>query len=242
MRPPDEGTAPALLPVVAQDVADSRVLMLGWTDEEALEATRRTGLLHFHSRSRDRLWQKGETSGNVLRVRSLVWDCDRDALLAQVEPGGPTCHTGARSCFDAGGTEWLSGSAEGGAGEAPPEEHEPHGFAWLESLWSTIAQRAVERPAGSYTTRLLEGGVDAVARKVAEEAVEVVMAAKDDAASAGDEAGGIARSALAGEAADLLYHTLVLLAERGMEPRAVLDVLAARHAAAIEHAGGATKW
>ena len=206
---------------VVQDSADGRVLMVGWLDAEALAATLETGDVHFHSRSRDRLWRKGETSGNVLRLRSLAVDCDGDALLLGVEPAGPTCHRGTRSCFDAD-------AAAGAASSAAPAQ--PQGFAWLESLWATIADRAATRPAGSYTVTLLDGGVDAAGRKVAEEATEVLLAAKnDEAAEAAGASRRETRALLAGEAADLLYHALVLLAERGVEPRVVVDVLRDRH-------------
>ncbi len=203
-----------LIAAVVQDAADGRVLMLGWQDAEALAATLATGEVHFHSRSRGRLWRKGETSGNVLRLVDAALDCDADAILLSVEPAGPTCHTGARSCFDTGAAGPLSA---------------PQGFAWFETLWATIEERARERPEGSYTVSLLERGVDAVARKVAEEAIEVVIAAKDDAAGGGD--GSRHQSALAGEAADLLFHTLVLLAERDLPPSEVIAVLRGRHAA-----------
>jgi phosphoribosyl-AMP cyclohydrolase / phosphoribosyl-ATP pyrophosphohydrolase len=201
---------------VVQDVADGRVLMVGWLDAEALAATLATGEVHFHSRSRGRLWRKGETSGNVLRLRTLALDCDGDALLLGVEPVGPTCHRGIRSCFDADGS--------------PATNPVPQGFAWLESLWATIAARAAERPAGSYTTRLLDGGVDLAGRKVAEEATEVLLAAKNDEAAERarldrEETGRL----LAGETADLLYHALVLLAERDLTPADVLAVLRDRH-------------
>ena len=206
----------SLIPVVVQDVADGRVLMLAYADAEALAATVATGEVHFHSRSRDRLWRKGETSGNTLALRGLELDCDADALLVTVEPAGPTCHRGTRSCFD--------------LDSAPATAPEAQGFAWLEALWATIADRVAARPEGSYTARLLDGGVDAVARKVTEEATEVLLAAKDDATA---EAGGTDRrptgDALAGETADLLYHTLVLLAERGVPPAAVIDALRSRH-------------
>ena len=205
-----------LVPVVAQDARDGRVLMLGYADAEAIEATRTTGELHFHSRSRDRLWRKGESSGNVLRVRELALDCDADAVLATVEPAGPTCHRGTRSCFD----------ADGASGEPAATE----GFAWLEELWRTIASRAEDRPAGSYTAKLLDGGVDAVGRKVTEEATEFLLAAKDDAAAESSRLPrDKTRTELAGEAADLLYHALVLLAERRMPPADVIDVLRQRH-------------
>lgn len=204
-----------LVPAIVQDVADGRVLMLAWMDAEALDATLATGEVHFHSRSRDQLWRKGGTSGNVLRLVELATDCDRDALLVSVEPVGPTCHRGTRSCFDP---------------EGAPADRSTQGFAWLETLWTTIAARAAERPEGSYTVRLLTGGVDAVARKVTEEASEVLIAAKDDASA---EVAGADRTrtheALAGETADLLYHALVLLAERGLEPSTVTRVLRERY-------------
>ena len=150
------------VPAIVQDAADGRVLMLAFMDEEALTATIETGDVHFHSRSRGKLWKKGETSGNVLRLVSIAEDCDQDALLVTVDPTGPTCHRGTRSCFDPDGA---------------PAERAAQGFTWLESLWSTIAERASTRPAGSYTAELLEGGVDRAGRKVTEEATEVLMAA-----------------------------------------------------------------
>ena len=203
-----------LVPGIVQDRGDGRVLMLAWLDREALAATLTTGDVHFHSRSRNRLWRKGETSGNVLHLRGLELDCDGDALILSVDPVGPTCHRGTRSCFDQPATA---------AGQ-------PQGFAWLETLWATIADRAANRPAGSYTTSLLDGGVDAAGRKVTEEATEVLLAAKDDAVAQAKGADrGELQSALAGEAADLVFHTLVLLAERGLEPAAVLKVLRERH-------------
>ncbi len=210
-----------LVAAVVQDAADGRVLMVAWQDAEAIEATLRTGEMHFHSRSRGRLWRKGETSGNVLRVGSASLDCDGDAILWTVAPTGPACHTGTRSCFDSD-TESPVASGE----TATPSQ----GFAWLETLWATIAERARLRPKGSYTTRLLDAGVDLPARKVAEEAVEVLMAAKDDAVA--EAAGDAARDQgpLAGEMGDLLYHLLVLCAERGLPPSAVVEVLRARHA------------
>ncbi len=202
--------ADGLVTAVIQDVADGRVLMVGHMDAEALAATRTTGEVHFHSRSRDRLWRKGETSGHVLRLVDLALDCDDDALLVTVEPVGPTCHRGVRSCFDA---------------DEAPAERTTQGFAWLETLWSTIAARAAERPTGSYTGALLDGGVDAVGRKVTEEATEVLLAAKDDAVASSPAT----RDALAGETADLLYHALVLLAERDLAPADVLATLRERH-------------
>jgi phosphoribosyl-ATP pyrophosphohydrolase/phosphoribosyl-AMP cyclohydrolase len=204
-----------LVAAVVQDVADGRVLMVAWQDAEAIEATLRTGEAHFHSRSRDALWKKGETSGNTLAVESMELDCDADAVLIRARPAGPTCHTDARSCFDDEPGALPAGHAQD--------------FAWLERLWATIDERARTRPEGSYTTSLLDAGVDATARKVAEEATEVVMAAKDDdvAERSGAER---PRAELAGEMADLLYHSLVLCAERGLPPSEVIDTLKRRHA------------
>ena len=192
-----------LVPAVVQDRLTRRVLMMAWMDEEALSETERTGVAHFHSRSRDTLWKKGETSGNTLAVESIAADCDGDALLLLVEPAGPACHTGARTCWD---TE--------------PTDREP-GFADLERLWAVISDRAEERPAGSYTTRLLTDG-DLAARKVAEEAIEVLMAARDHARGEATDA------RVAEEMADLVYHTLTLCAEREISPALVLDELRSR--------------
>jgi phosphoribosyl-ATP pyrophosphohydrolase/phosphoribosyl-AMP cyclohydrolase len=243
---------------VIQDRRDGRVLMVAYLDAEALAATLQTGQVHFHSRSRGRLWRKGETSGNVLELRSIALDCDGDALLLTVDPVGPTCHRGTRSCFDradgidmgasAGPVESLAERPALEPAEAPRPAETPRlpgeaprlaemarpaeqGFAWLETLWSTIADRVATRPAGSYTARLLDGGVNAVGRKVTEEATEVLLAAKDDAAlEATGRSREATRAALAGEAADLVYHSLVLLAERDLAPRAVIGALKARHA------------
>lgn len=202
--------ADGLAPAVVQDVADGRVLMLGYMDAVALGRTAETGEVHFHSRSRDRLWRKGESSGHVLRLVALATDCDGDALLVTVDPVGPTCHRETRSCFDPSGA---------------PRERAVQGFTWLETLWRTIATRDADRPTGSYTASLLEGGVDAAGRKVTEEATEVLLAAKNDAMGSTD----VTRAALANEAADLLYHVLVLLAERDVAPSAVIATLRSRH-------------
>jgi phosphoribosyl-ATP pyrophosphohydrolase/phosphoribosyl-AMP cyclohydrolase len=217
--PPVTFDAAGLVPAVIQDAADGRVLMVAYMDAEALAATIETGEVHFHSRSQGRLWRKGETSGHLLRLVDLAADCDGDALLVTVDPVGPTCHRNTRSCFDPDGAP---------AGASADRDHQ--GFAWLESLWSTIDARVSERPEGSYTAGLVAGGVDAVGRKVTEEATELLLAAKDDAAveAAGADRVGT-RAALAGEAADLVYHSLVLLAERGLSPSAVIEVLRERH-------------
>jgi phosphoribosyl-ATP pyrophosphohydrolase/phosphoribosyl-AMP cyclohydrolase len=239
----DPGTvrfgADGLVPVVVQDARDGRVLMLAWANADAIAATLASGDVHFFSRTRAALWRKGETSGNVLRLVDLALDCDGDALLARVLPAGPTCHRAVRSCFDPDGAAALDEGARAGThggagrGEHPtPDAGAGEGFTWLEALWTTIADRSARRPEGSYTARLLAAGVDGPARKVAEEATEVLMAAKDDAAveaAGGDRSG--TRDALIGEAADLVYHALVLLAERGVAPAAVIERLRARHGA-----------
>jgi phosphoribosyl-AMP cyclohydrolase / phosphoribosyl-ATP pyrophosphohydrolase len=240
-RPLDPATvrygADGLVAAVVQDAADGRVLMVGWQDAEAIAATIATGEVHFHSRSRGALWKKGETSGNTLTVVSLELDCDGDAVLITARPAGPTCHTEARSCFDlepnamAPSTEAPdTRSAAYAPAMAPSTEARSRGqdFAWLERLWVTIDERARTRPEASYTSRLLAGGVDAVGRKVLEEATEVLMAAKDDAVAArlGAER---PRAELAGELADLLYHSLVLCAERGLPPSEVIETLKSRH-------------
>lgn len=218
-----------LVPAIVQDAADGQVLMLAWMDAEALTATVETREVHFHSRSRDRLWRKGEMSGNVLRLVDLAVDCDGDAVLVTAHPVGPTCHRGTRSCFDHADAA-ADAPAGSPAAAAPrqlraPADGATQGFDWLETLWSTIAARAAERPSGSYTTSLLDGGVDAVGRKVTEEATELLLAAKNDTTASTPAT----REALAAEAADLLYHALVLFAERGLRPATVIDTLKHRH-------------
>ena len=188
-----------LLPVVVQDVGDGTLLMLAWANAEALRETERSGRAHFWSRSRDELWRKGATSGNELLVVDLAVDCDGDAIRYRVTPTGPACHTGARSCFD------LSSESTNG----------PMDLAALEAV---IAERRHADPAVSYTARLLKGGARRPAEKVTEEAGELSAAAL---AGTDDE--------VRGEAADLLYHALVLLAARGVSLAEVLEVLGARH-------------
>ncbi|MDP8905579.1 MAG: bifunctional phosphoribosyl-AMP cyclohydrolase/phosphoribosyl-ATP diphosphatase HisIE [Chloroflexota bacterium] len=190
--------AGGLLPVVVQSGDDGAVLMLAWANEAALEATVRTGEAHFWSRSRSSLWRKGETSGNLLRVDDIAVDCDGDALLYRVRAAGPACHTGARSCFD-------------------PQRGRPSDHFSLAELEHLIASRAAADPAHSYTARLLADGPRAPAAKVVEEAGETAVA-------------GVAQSAddVADEAADLLYHLLVLLRARDVALATVLDRLAAR--------------
>ncbi len=190
-----------LLPVIAQDATNGTLLMLAWANERALAETERTGRAHFWSRSRGELWRKGATSGNELVIVDLAVDCDGDAIRYGVAPTGPSCHTGARSCF-----ELPDGAA--------------HGPMDLAALEAVISQRRSADPSDSYTARLLAGGARRPAEKVTEEAGELAIAAL---AGTDDE--------VRGEAADLLYHALVLLAARGIRLAEVLEVLAARHRA-----------
>jgi phosphoribosyl-ATP pyrophosphohydrolase/phosphoribosyl-AMP cyclohydrolase len=189
-----------LVPCVAQDFASGEVLTLAYANEESLRLTLETGELHFYSRSREEIWRKGETSGNVLRLRQLRYDCDGDAIVALVEPTGPACHTGERSCF----FRALEGEPEPAAHEA------------LATLERTLRNRAAERPEGSYTVQLLDDP-KLVGEKVEEEAEEVVRAGREES----DER-------VAEEAADLLYHLSVLLASRGVSQAAVMEVLNGR--------------
>lgn len=191
---------PELRPVVVQDARDGTVLMLAYADEEAVARTLAEGVAWFYSRSRRRLWKKGESSGNAIRVLEVRADCDGDALLYRGVPAGPACHTGRRSCFSA---------LLGGPPEAVPETP---GAGALEALALAVADRARRRPAGSYTARLLASGPAAVARKVGEEAVETLLAALAE-----------GPNRLAAEAADLVYHLVVLLEAAG----AGADALAA---------------
>jgi phosphoribosyl-ATP pyrophosphohydrolase/phosphoribosyl-AMP cyclohydrolase len=184
-----------LLPCVVQDWGSGEVLMLAYMNEEALRRTRDTGELHLWSRSRGELWHKGATSGNTQAVRALRLDCDGDTLLALVEPAGPACHTGERTCFHRGDRSQ--------SGHRPSAPHET-----LPALERTLVARARERPAGSYTVELLEDP-PRIGEKVMEEAEEVARAAREESDERVDE-----------EAADVLYHLLVLLHSRG---RALTD-------------------
>jgi phosphoribosyl-ATP pyrophosphohydrolase/phosphoribosyl-AMP cyclohydrolase len=204
--------ADGLVPVVTQESRSGDVLMVAFANRDALDRTLSTGLAHYFSRSRGVLWQKGETSGHVQHVTEVRLDCDGDAVLYRVEQTGPACHTGSRTCFSTvlGGAAGQPGSGAAGAGEDP-------GGHLLSRLARTIATRAAERPKGSYTAELLAQGVGKASQKLGEEAVEVVVAANSE----DDER-------LASEAADLLYHLLVLLQARGVPLDAVLRELESR--------------
>ncbi len=194
-----------LVPAIVQDAVSKEVLMLAYMNEAALRKTLETGETWFWSRSRQKLWHKGETSGHTQRVLSLSFDCDRDALLVRVIPAGPACHRGTISCFDEENSR--SGDADG---------HDR--FAILSRLESLIASREAERPEGSYTTYLFEKGLDKILKKVGEEAAEVIIAAKNR-----------SPEELRYEAADLVFHLLVLLREVKLPLDEVLDELSRRH-------------
>jgi phosphoribosyl-ATP pyrophosphohydrolase/phosphoribosyl-AMP cyclohydrolase len=199
-----------LAPCVVQDWTTGEILMLAYVSAESLEMTLETGELHFHSRSRDELWKKGESSGSFMHLRQLRYDCDGDALVAMVDPAGPACHTGQRSCF----YREVLGSASSRK-DAPPAPGEPFPVIYeaLPSLERKLRSRAVERPAGSYTVELLDDP-GRIGEKVEEEAEEVGRAAREES----DER-------VAEEAADLLYHLSVLLVSRGVSQAAVMEVL-----------------
>lgn len=182
-----------LLPVIVQDADTLRVLMLGYMNREALQATLDTGKVTFFSRSKQRQWMKGETSGDVLDLVHIESDCDADALLVQARPHGPTCHLQRASCFPTAPADTLA------------------------ALDALVATRERDRPAGSYTTRLFDGGVRRIAQKVGEEGVETALAGvvQDD-------------DALLGESADLLFHLIVLLRARGLSLADAKRVLESR--------------
>lgn len=189
-----------LIPAVIQDADNFQVLMLGYMNEKALEATLEKERVTFYSRTKERLWTKGETSGNYLELVDLQQDCDHDTLLVLAHPQGPTCHTGSRSCFF--------------RKEFKPKQH----LDFLNRLEQLIASRKKERPGGSYTTHLFDRGVDMIAQKVGEEAVETIIEAKND-----------DRDAFVGEVSDLLYHLMVLLAEKDISLAQVVGQLEERH-------------
>lgn len=197
-----------LLPAIVQDWRDGSVLMLGYMNEEAIGKTLSTRSVHFWSRSRQRLWEKGETSGHRLIVKDLFVDCDRDTILVKAEPIGPTCHTGEPSCFfteldQLEGQGRKTSAALGGI---------------LERIAETIRDRRANPRAGSYVSKLLDGGPDRFLKKVVEEAGEVLLAGKN-----------AKREEIVFEVADLLFHTLIVLEANGIHMSDVYGELAARH-------------
>jgi phosphoribosyl-ATP pyrophosphohydrolase/phosphoribosyl-AMP cyclohydrolase len=186
-----------LVPAVIQDHVTQKVLMVGFMNEEALQKTKDTGHVTFFSRSKNRLWTKGEESGNHLRLKEIIEDCDNDTLLIKAHPTGPVCHTGNDTCFNERNTIDVS---------------------FLVYLQELIDERMRDMPEGSYTTKLFNKGLNKIAQKVGEEAVELVIEAKDQ----NDEL-------FLNEAADLMYHTLVLLTAKGFHIKDVINILADRH-------------
>lgn len=194
-----------LIPVVVQDVGTGAVLMMAWANREAIDLTLSTGEVWFWSRSRQSLWRKGETSGNTLTLVGMTADCDADTLLVRALPAGPACHRGTRTCFD-----------------SDPARLE---LGWLAAV---LRSRAGADPETSYTARLLARGIERIAQKVGEEGVETALAAVSHELR-GEEGREERRSALVGEAADLLYHLLVLLQATGVEPDEIAGELLQRH-------------
>ena len=210
-----------LVPAVVQDVRTGRVLTLAYMNRDALERTLESGETWFYSRSRQALWHKGETSGNTQRVCAIAPDCDGDALLVSVEPRGPACHTGRESCFGDAAQAADGGGEDAGAAAAAGA------FDVLFRLEDRVAERHRELPEGSYTTYLFSKGLDKILKKVGEEATEVIIGAKNR--DAGE---------LTYEAADLLYHLLVLLRQEGVPLAVVLGELAARYGGAEQYKKG----
>ena len=184
-----------LIPAIIQDYKTKEALMLGFMNEEAYKKTIDEKIVTFYSRSKQRLWTKGETSGNFLKIKEIAQDCDNDTILISAEPTGPVCHTGNKTCFNL------------------QEE-----FFDLNYLQKVIDQRKIEQPEGSYTTKLFEKGINKIAQKVGEEAVELIIESKDN----NDDL-------FLNEAADLVFHLLVLLSVKGFEIGDVINVLKKRH-------------
>ncbi|MGO9513234.1 MAG: bifunctional phosphoribosyl-AMP cyclohydrolase/phosphoribosyl-ATP diphosphatase HisIE [Steroidobacteraceae bacterium] len=198
----DWGKSAGLLPAIVQDADSGTVLMLGYMNREALAQTQTSGRVTFWSRSKKSLWTKGETSGNFLELRGITADCDGDTLLILARPQGPACHLGTRTCF----------------GEKPPQSAVEK-LAFLDALERIITRRIAERPQGSYTAKLAAEGMLRIAQKVGEEGLELALA-------------GVAQSdtQVIGEAADLLYHVLLLLQAKHLSLAQVVEELEARHA------------
>jgi phosphoribosyl-AMP cyclohydrolase / phosphoribosyl-ATP pyrophosphohydrolase len=186
-----------ILPAIIQDIRTKRVLMLGFMNEEALKKSESSGVVTLYSRTKKRLWTKGEENGHYLDIKEIIEDCDKDAVLIKVVPRGPVCHTGKDSCFN---------------------EKDEEGVSFLEVLQDLIEKRKLEMPENSYTTELFKSGINKIAQKVGEEAVELIIESKDN----NDEL-------FLNEAADLLYHLLVLFTLKNYRIEDVAKVLKARH-------------
>lgn len=205
-----------LVPAIAQDAENGQVLMLAYMNAEAVSRTLETGLAHYYSRSRQRIWRKGEESGHVQRVRAILYDCDEDALLLRVDQVVAACHTGNRSCF----YRELPSSSQSGVGAAD-RRFDPDsvysGLGILAEVYGVILDRKVKRPAGSYVASLFAGGVDQILKKIGEESAEVLSASKD-----------ADRAQVIYETADLWFHTLVLLAHHDIRPEEIAQELGRR--------------
>ncbi len=188
-----------LVPAIVQDYQSSQVLMMGYMNPEALSKTQQTGQVTFFSRSKQRLWTKGETSGNVLELKNISLDCDNDTLLIKVNPVGPTCHTGTTTCWDA-------------------DKQDESQMVWLHQLEQLLGERKNADPESSYTASLYARGTKRISQKVGEEGVEVALAA-----TSGDKAEVVS------ESADLIYHLLVLLQDQGLSMNDVINKLKERH-------------
>ena len=197
MQPDYKKYKDGLVPAIIQDHKTNKVLMLGFMNQEALEKTKAEGKVSFFSRSKNRIWTKGEESGNFLILKSIATDCDNDTLLIKAEPIGPVCHTGADTCWN--------------------EKNEPDNF--LQYLEEIINQRRKASPDSSYVAGLFAKGINKIAQKVGEEAVELVIESKDD-----------NKELFLNESADLLFHYLLLLNAKGYNLQSVIEVLRARHA------------
>ena len=204
-----------LIPAIVQDVNTREVLTLAYMNAESLRLTLETKETWFWSRSRNSLWHKGETSGNTQRLSDLFLDCDQDAIVLFVEPAGPACHTGAQTCFH---NRMAAGESLEVQSSIGPGSREPQNLGdLLDKLYSVIESRLREKPAGSYTTYLLNEGLDKILKKIGEEAAETIIAAKND-----------NLQPLVAEASDLIFHLLVLLVERGVTLEAIREELAQR--------------
>jgi phosphoribosyl-ATP pyrophosphohydrolase/phosphoribosyl-AMP cyclohydrolase len=207
--------AQGLIPAIVQDAESKAVLMMAYMNQESLQKTVETKQTWFWSRSREELWNKGTTSGNVQHVNELRYDCDGDTLLVLVRPEGPACHNGTYTCFE---QVIELASQEENEKEAGLDQHTKFEYEIFSRLIETIAKREAERPEGAYTTYLFEEGVDKILKKVGEEASEVIIAAKNR-----------DQEELRNESADLLYHLFVLWREQGLGLDQVIDILKTRH-------------
>jgi phosphoribosyl-ATP pyrophosphohydrolase/phosphoribosyl-AMP cyclohydrolase len=196
-----------LVPVIVQDVDTNEVLMLAYMNKEALELTQKTGYAHYFSRSRNKLWKKGESSGNTQEVKEILVDCDNDTILLKVKQNGPACHTGRKSCFF---TNLQTG-------EITMDKEEEIEYNFIDKLYHTLLERKNADPNTSYVASLYHKGENSILKKVAEEAAELCFAVKDN-----------DRHEIIYEAADLAFHTLVALAYRNIHPEAVLEELKRR--------------